>query len=447
MTLQDPGTTTSAGRRGASHGGRRGARTALVAGGLVLGLGVAVTGWQLVSPGDGEARAADEVQHLGPAEAGVPSVQRVVVDDVALTVAVGPATPGENVVRLDIAGPMAGHGSDHGADPGSDHGSDQDTDGVLVSSAGTDPVAAEAVPGTDGLWARVDLAEGTDEVVVELDGVEHTLPVETGERVDVSPAWGTADAPECLSAAVGVLAAGDDPDAGACPADDLTGADAATLDETVDTLAARGVRRLAVRADDSERSTAALDVVREAAATHDVEVVDPDAPATGRTALLEVAGWQTSAEGLADISRLPLTEQPVRSDGTWLAPWLLSRGVVDSTAGAVLPLDFDIRSADAAQYADLLRTLLPGQAPTSSGYAAWSEARGTTPQPVQLYAASRASVLMAEPPTDGSPTHSHATQVSWFPGGTITPVGTLEAAGTVLDARENPATRGNTAAR
>ncbi|WP_299050789.1 hypothetical protein [uncultured Nocardioides sp.] len=440
MTEHHPG-TTPADRRGASHGGRRGARplAAVTGGVLALGLAAGVAVWQLDAPRASDAAAASEdVQHLGPTEAGVPSVQRVVTDDeTALTVAVGPATPGENVVRLDISGPAAGHGAEHGSEHGSDHGSDEA--GVLIGSTGTEPVAAQAVPGTDGLWARVDLETGSDEVVVELDGVRHTLPVDTGEQVDVSPAWRSADAPECLSASVAVLAAGEDPDVGACPSDELSRADATTLGDTVETLAARGVRRLAVRADDSERSTAALDTVREAAEGSGVEVVDPDAPATGRTALLEVAGWETSAEGLAAVSRLPLTEQPVRSDGTWLAPWLLSRGVVDSTSGAVLPLDFDIRSADAARYADLVRTLLPGQAPTSSGYAAFAEARGTKPQPVQLYAASRASILMAEPPTDGSPTHNHATQISWFPGGTITPVGTLEAAGTVLDARENTA--------
>ncbi len=116
----------------------------------------------------------------------------------------------------------------------------------------------------------------------------------------------------------------------------------------------------------------------------------------------------------------PLEQQPIRSDGTWLAPWLLTPGVVDSTAGAVLALDFDIRDAAAQEFSQTLATLFPGQSPTSAGYEAWRTARGGTPSALQLYAASRAAYMPKEPGHEG-----HESEVAWFPGGTVTPVGRL----------------------
>jgi hypothetical protein len=108
--------------------------------------------------------------------------------------------------------------------------------------------------------------------------------------------------------------------------------------------------------------------------------------------------------------------QPIRSDGTWLAPWLLSPGVVDSTAGAIVPLGFDIRDDASMAYSQTLGKYLPGQAPTSAGFAGWSAGRPSGA--VRLYAASRAAYMPAE---QGHA--SHETTISWFPGGTITPVG------------------------
>ena len=188
----------------------------------------------------------------------------------------------------------------------------------------------------------------------------------------------------------------------------------------VDTLARRGVQQLAIRADGSARGSAAYDVAAGAAEASGLEVVDAEDPPGPRNALLVVSGWADAATTLTAASSLPLRRQPIRSDGTWLAPWLLSPGVVDSTFGAVLPLSFDIRDAAVREFSQTLTAYLPGEAPTASGYAAWRAARGDSPEDVQLFAASRAAYLPAQPGHAG-----HETEVAWFPGGTVTPIGSL----------------------
>ena len=146
-------------------------------------------------------------------------------------------------------------------------------------------------------------------------------------------------------------------------------------------------------------------------------MVDADAAPADRSALLVLSGWATAARELGRVTALPLRQQPIRSDGTWLAPWLLTPGVVDSTSGAVLPLDFDIRDVGARQFGDVLATYLPGQAPTATAYAAWRAARGDEAGDIRLFAASRTAFL---PRMAGA--HAHETEVAWFPGGTVTPI-------------------------
>ena len=86
-----------------------------------------------------------------------------------------------------------------------------------------------------------------------------------------------------------------------------------------------------------------------------------------------------------------------------------------------MPLDFDIRDAAAREYSQTLATYLPGQAPTASGLRGL--ASGARRQPGRrpaLYAASRAAYLPAQPGHAG-----HETEVAWFPGGTVTPIGSF----------------------
>ena len=147
-------------------------------------------------------------------------------------------------------------------------------------------------------------------------------------------------------------------------------------------------------------------------------MVAPGAAPGERNALLVLGGWASAADSLADTSRRPLRQQPIRSDGTWLAPWLLTPQVVDSTSGAVVALDFDIRDDAAQRYSQTLATIFPGQSPTASGFRAWRAGRGDPVAPLTLYAASRAAYMPARPGHEG-----HESEVAWFPGGTVTPVG------------------------
>jgi hypothetical protein len=248
----------------------------------------------------------------------------------------------------------------------------------------------------------------------------HRVPfaVDTGDEA-APAAFAGADGPECLTAATAAELAGGTT-RGGCPSDRLSESDRATLESLVSTMSSRGVEEIAVQRDDSARSTAAYDVVKEVAGQSGVSVVAPSAVPGERNALLVVSGWDDAASSLEAVTRTPLRQQPIRSDGTWLAPWLLTPRVVDSTAGAVLALDFDVRDRAAQEFSQTLAALFPGQSPTSSGYEAWRTARGGAPDPLQLYAASRAAYLPAQPGHAG-----HESEVAWFPGGTVTAVGQL----------------------
>ncbi len=181
------------------------------------------------------------------------------------------------------------------------------------------------------------------------------------------------------------------------------------------------MRQLALDGDASARSRAARQAAARIAVDRGIDVVGPDeAPAT-RSAVLNLSGWSGAAEQLAAVTRLPLRQQPIRSDGVWLAPWLLSRGVVDSTAGAMLPLSFDIRDAAPQDYAQVLGEVPPGPGADRRRVRRLARREGRrSPGTTRLFAASRAAYMPASAGHAG-----HETQVSWFPGGTITPVGPI----------------------
>lgn len=401
---------TSADRAGRDPG----RRTLAVAGALGLILLVGAL-WASAGPGRSEQKTGRAPiqqgwstgggpQVLGgKLRAGVPSVQRFRHDKVPFTLSVGPARPGRNLVRVDTgAGSHSSHGDRLPVYVGLDEGS---------------LTRAVARPGTDGLWAEVDLPKGEATLLVT-HGPVHRVPfrVVTGSTAKVSAGW-AHDGAECLSWAVGELVAGARPDPGACPSDRLSTADAKALDKMVGFLAQRGVGQVALQADGSARSRAAAREVRRTARAEGLHVVDPEKAPAKRSALVVVAGWESAGRALAANTRLPLTEQRVPSDGTWLAPWLLSPGVVDSTAISLLAADFDIRSGSAQRFTAVLGAYLPDQAPTAASFRAWRDANRFDTQPTRLYAASRAAYL------PNQPGHAeHGTRISWFPGGTITPV-------------------------
>jgi hypothetical protein len=286
-------------------------------------------------------------------------------------------------------------------------------------------VPARPRPGADGLWAVVDLPEGSGTVLVS-HGPEHRIPFVVTTGMDAhgsapeSSAWTGADGPECLARATGTLISGSAPPAHGCPSDAFLDTDRDALTSVVRTLAERGAEELAVVADASFRSTRSLATVRREALARGIQVVRPGAEPGEASALLVLSGWSGAARELAAISSQPLRQQPIRSHGTWLAPWLLSPGVVDATAGAVIPLGFDIRDRAAQAYSQTLGKFLPGQAPTAAGFSGWRAKDGADTGRLRLYAASRAAYMPANRAHSG-----HGTTISWFPGGTVTPVGDL----------------------
>ena len=365
----------------------------------------------LVAGWDGESGGEQVLG--GERVAGRPTVQRMVHDDVQLTVSVAPARPGPNLVRVDTLIPGSARHAAHEA--GSRFP-------VRVGTSEEGLVRARPRPGVDGLWAVVDLPEESGMLLVS-HGPEHRIPfvISTGQPADQaaakSAAWTGPDGPECLARATGALISGSAPPAGGCPSERLGSAHRAALTSVVRLLAERGVEELSVASDASRRSVQAVAAVRREAAARGVRVVAPTAIPGARNALLVVSGWSAAADDLAAVSSRPLRDQPIRSDGTWLAPWLLSSGVVDSTAGAIIPLGFDIRDGGPLAYSQTLRKYLPGQAPTGSGFAGWGGREGGSHGSMRLFAASRAAYMPADHDA------SHETTISWFPGGTITPVG------------------------
>lgn len=391
---------------------------------LAVGVGYAV---HALGAADGSGGSAGAVPSLPPgfgqqvlggeSRAGVVSVQRLRHDDDVFTVTIAPARPGRNLVRVDVTPASGSHGSGH---EHAEHAGG-DAEAVTVGTDEANLVPATSKPGTDGSWAVVDLPAGTATVLVG-HGPEHRLPftVDTGHGASSEAVWSGPDGPECLTSAVATVLAGRTTPS-TCSAATLSAADREALGSVVATLARRGVEEVAVDHDSSARSRAAYTLIGSRARALGLRVVAPSARPGRRDALLEVSGWQHAAGALAAVSRLDVRRQPMRSDGTWLAPWLLSPGVVDSTAGSMIALDFDIRDGSAQEFSQTLARYLPGQAPTAAAYVAWRTARHGRADGLRLYAASRAAYM---PEMSG---HTHETTVSWFPGGTVTPVGSLTA--------------------
>ena len=356
----------------------------------------------------GNPEAAVEILG-GRVRPGVPTVERQLHDGVLVTLTVSPARPGWNLVRVDTAGPAEHdeHEHDHAARP-------------AAVTVGTDPdhlTAATPRPGTDGAWARVRLPAGASTVYVG-HGPEHRLPfpVDTGSASGApAPTVPGADGPECAAASAGRVLAGDVSRLDHCPADALSAADAADLRAMVTTLADRRVPAVALLADGSVRGRAARSVVLKTATARGLRVVDASRTRDG--ALVVVAGWSGASRGLARAAQ-EQRRGVAYEHGVWLAPWLLTPGVVDAVSGTVLPLRFDVRGTDARTYTAALRRNLPSVAPTEAGFAGWLHGhRVAYDGPASLYAAARTAFMAA------APGHAqHETTVAWFPGGTVTRV-------------------------
>ncbi|MGH3354626.1 MAG: hypothetical protein ACRDOJ_01930, partial [Nocardioidaceae bacterium] len=261
---------------------------------------------------------------------GQPAVQSLVHDRTRFTVAVNPARPGWNLVRVDVTPLPGGHdprghraGGHRATHAHAGHSSGQAAD-EAAPRVGTDAsnlVPARRRPGASGRWARVWLPAGDSRLLVS-HGPEHRIPfaVDTGERTGTGEGDATVsgpDGPECLAKAVGALLAGGHPEGSSCPAERLQSKDEQALRAMVGVLDTRGYRTLAVLGDASTRSRSARRLLRRSAEQHGLRVVRPTrARGSATSALVAVSGWQTTGRflaGVADDQRA----RPLYTGGIW----------------------------------------------------------------------------------------------------------------------------------
>ncbi|MCE3554901.1 hypothetical protein LWC33_26030 [Pseudonocardia sp. RS11V-5] len=369
----------------------------------------------------------------GP-EPGRPLLRTVDAGAERLAVLVAPMRPGPNLVRLSGTGyPAPGGGSVRPvalATGGHQHGPTLPSGASVSSDTSAPAVPFTARNGAAGGWAVVDLPAGASTLTVTAGGVTSTVPVDTGSAA-ATPAEGALtgpDGPECAAALLGDLV-GQRPGepapqvgagAGGCPGDALSEADAGALRATVRTLTDHGVRSVRVVADDSPRSRAAAELVRTRATEAGARLVErPDAD----SALIVVSGWAPAAVALQEASARAL-ETPTHLGGTYLAPWLLTAGVVTRTSSSVVPLAFNPQDQLAQRYAGEVGAAFPGEAPSTSGYARWAAHSGVPldDRPTLFGAAPVDVPMTVNPPGETDGHHGGGNPAAWFPNGTVVPV-------------------------
>jgi hypothetical protein len=320
----------------------------------------------------------------GPAETGRPLLRTVVLGGQDVPVVVVPQRSGLNLVHVGT--PRA----------------------VVAGS----PVADRS--GAPGGWVVVDLPAGTDLLTLESGDERVQLRLDLGP--DPAPPALVAglvgpDGPECLSAVLGAVLAATAELPVRCPADVLSPADGAALRSTVRFLADRDVPSLHLVADGSPRSAAATAVVREAAATHGLPLVDRVDPVG---AVVIVSGWEGGGRSLIEEA-IGLSTV----GGTYTAPWLATGPVLGRQTGAVTTLDFDPRDGPAQRYLADLRAAGMTALASPAGFRTWSAAAGEVEagSGPRIFAAVQVSVMPA-----GVGGMDHRATDRWLPGGAFTPV-------------------------
>jgi hypothetical protein len=342
----------------------------------------------VVSIGFGLSHVLVPTPHHASPMPGAPLLSEVHLAGEHLPVLLTPQRPGRNLVLVGGA-----------------------ADGVRV---GVDPENLKPVEeraGADGMWATVDLPPAASTLWIGRGDDLLSIPVDTGHGKAAAPEVTGADGPECASTALGATLAGHEHSLTSCPADSLPHADEASLRGLVDFLAVRGVRAITVAGDGSDRSSAAVAVVHEAAARNRMPVVT-DSGSDG--ALVVVAGWEAASTTLSAAAYRQRTDI-IHGAGIYLAPWLLSAAVIRPVGGTVIPLRFDPRDEQPVNYKLALATRFHGLNPTASGYQGWLSATGSPEAgPTRMYSASLVSFL----PKDLG-THNHDHNGDWLPGGTV----------------------------
>jgi hypothetical protein len=278
-------------------------------------------------------------------------------------------------------------------------------------SAGGAPVPFTTRAGAPGRWAVVDVPAGTGELTLTGPQGSGTVPVATGSSVADAATLAGPDGPECADTQLGDLLGGGS--GVACPSTSLTPADARKVTAAVSDLHGRGLGSLYLVGDDSARSRAAVAAVRESASRIGMAISDVPHPEDG---LLVLSGWEKAHATLTDATAAA-TRAPTFTGGQFLAPWLLSPGVLSAGSSTMFPLSFTPQDATPRGYAALLTTISADAAPSSSGYLAWAHARGLPDGPDRLYAAAAIDVMPGMP---GMNMGDRAG--AWFPAGGIVPL-------------------------
>ncbi|MER7728846.1 hypothetical protein [Streptomyces sp. NPDC096323] len=341
-------------------------------------------------------------QTAAPQRPGVPSVHKLHLGGQHMTVMVVPNRPGPNLVAVGGAETVAA-------------GADRDR-----LTAGT--VRA----GSAQKWVPVNLPAGESRLWVSAAGAKTSIEVNTGARADTPAALRGADGPECAAAATGALVAGSVRTLTSCPSDSLAATDRSALRSVVAFLAGRGTRTAALVSDGSPRGKAAAAVVRAAAADARITLAAPTkGPGTAKAArpLIVVAGWQEAESTIRAVAAGRL-----RAQGSYLAPWLLTRPLLVPGAGQLIPLRYAPRTELPMAYVSALSALLPGEYPSGAGYEGWRRTMGGAAtddaSSVRLYATA-VMYIPGSPlsgPGAGEHRHKGTTTADWLPNGMIASV-------------------------
>lgn len=336
------------------------------------------------------------------------------LDSMALLVA--PTGGGPTLMRLS---PAAG-GGQGGAAAHVDHRrAEAPPVGYSVRAAGADApsVSFTPRPGAPGVWALVDLPAGTDAVSLTGPGGTATVPVATAPLgPGLAATLAGPDGPECTDRFLGDLLARGHGAGGApvaCPAAALEPTDARSLELAVGDLARRGLRTLHLVGDASPRARQATAVVRAAAQRSGLAISTTPRPDDG---LLVLSGWASAHATLTDVTaRATLT--PTFTGGQFLAPWLVTRGVLAAGSSTMFPLGFVPQEPTPRGYAAMLTTVFADAAPSAVGYLAWGRAQGLPEGGTRLYGAAAMDVM------PGMPGMNHGDLAgAWLPGGSVIPI-------------------------
>jgi hypothetical protein len=364
----------------------------------------------------------------GPAAvAGRPLLRAVDLAGQRLALLVTPLRPGPNLVHVSGTYPAEGDAAPVATAAATHHGHAgtgvPSAAGVTVG-AGAQVVPVTSRPGASGGWAVVDLPAGATSLAVSGGDATTSVAIDVGEGPAAQRDSLTGpDGPECAAAVLGGLVGdgtGDLAAPGSCPSEALDPADAGALTILVRTLAEHGVRTATLAADGSPRSVAAADLVRAEGAARGVTFVEgPDKD----SALIVLSGWAAASDTLTGAGRRAL-DTATHLGGTYLAPWLLTGGVVTAASSSVVPLTFGPQDAPPQRYAATLAATFPGDTPSTSGYLAWARASGTPLDTRQtLYGAAPVDVPMSTGPRDDmGGMHHSSNPAAWFPGGTVVPI-------------------------